>query len=161
MRSPTSYDAVCFDLFGTLVDADGAAFPGVREALAVLPPERWTIVTSCPERVARALVRQAGLTQPGALVTADDVERTKPAPDPYRLAVERFGLAPSRALAVEDSREGLAAARAAELDSIAVLRGRGSGFARDALFLAERFADIRWFVETNGSISFEIEPSGR
>ena len=36
-----------------------------------------------------------------ALVCAEDVQRTKPAPDPYLLAVRLLGV--TRALAVEDS----------------------------------------------------------
>ena len=46
--------------------------------------------------------------------------RAKPAPDIYLLACERLGVAPSEALALEDSVSGIAAAKAAGLTCIAV-----------------------------------------
>ena len=55
-----------------------------------------------------------------AIVTADDVERAKPAPDIYRLVCARLGVSPSEALALEDSASGVAAAKAAGLTCIAV-----------------------------------------
>jgi HAD superfamily hydrolase (TIGR01509 family) len=55
-----------------------------------------------------------------AIVGADDVARSKPAPDLYLAAVARLEVTASRAVAIEDSRWGLAAARAAGLRTIAV-----------------------------------------
>jgi HAD superfamily hydrolase (TIGR01509 family) len=55
-----------------------------------------------------------------AIVTAEDVERPKPAPDIYLLACSRLGVSPTDALALEDSAPGIAAAKAAGLTCIAV-----------------------------------------
>jgi beta-phosphoglucomutase len=55
-----------------------------------------------------------------AIVGADDVGRSKPAPDPYRLAVHRLDVNPADAVAVEDSRWGLESARAAGLRAIGI-----------------------------------------
>jgi HAD superfamily hydrolase (TIGR01509 family) len=55
-----------------------------------------------------------------AIVTADDVEHAKPAPDIYRLVCARLGVSPSEALALEDSASGVTAAKAAGLTCIAV-----------------------------------------
>jgi HAD superfamily hydrolase (TIGR01509 family) len=55
-----------------------------------------------------------------AIVGADDVTRSKPAPDLYLAALDRLDVLASRAVAIEDSRWGLAAARAAGLRTIAV-----------------------------------------
>ncbi|MCA1584110.1 MAG: HAD-IA family hydrolase [Acidobacteria bacterium] len=61
-----------------------------------------------------------------AIVGADHTERSKPAPDPYLEAFARLQIASSRALdrrctiAIEDSRWGLEAARAAGLRCVAV-----------------------------------------
>jgi HAD superfamily hydrolase (TIGR01509 family) len=54
------------------------------------------------------------------IVTSDDVEHPKPAPDIYLLACARLGVDPSDALALEDSPSGIAAAKAAGLTCIAV-----------------------------------------
>jgi HAD superfamily hydrolase (TIGR01509 family) len=55
-----------------------------------------------------------------AIVTADDVEHHKPAPDLYLLACERIGVAPSDAVAFEDSPAGVRSAFAAGLAVVAV-----------------------------------------
>lgn len=55
-----------------------------------------------------------------AIVTADDVERPKPAPDVYLQACERIGVAPHASVAIEDSTTGVAAARAAGLKVVAI-----------------------------------------
>ena len=54
------------------------------------------------------------------IVGADDVARSKPAPDLYLAAIARLDVPPGRAVAIEDSRWGLAAARAAGLRTIAI-----------------------------------------
>lgn len=56
----------------------------------------------------------------GAIVGADDVARAKPAPDLYLEAARRLGVDPTTAVAIEDSKWGLASARAAGLRTIAV-----------------------------------------
>jgi beta-phosphoglucomutase len=63
----------------------------------------------------------AGLrTAFAAIVGADDVANGKPAPDPYLKALDLLGIAPSRAIAIEDSRWGLESAHAAGMRTIAV-----------------------------------------
>jgi beta-phosphoglucomutase-like phosphatase (HAD superfamily) len=54
------------------------------------------------------------------VVGADDVTASKPAPDSYALAVEKLGVPPAAAVAIEDSHWGLVAARAAGLRTIGV-----------------------------------------
>lgn len=47
------------------------------------------------------------------VVTADDVEHGKPAPDMFLLAAERMGVAPAKCLVFEDGQPGIRAAEAA------------------------------------------------
>ena len=54
------------------------------------------------------------------IVTGDDVTRPKPAPDIYLEACRRLGVAPTGAVALEDSPTGVAAARAAAMTVIGV-----------------------------------------
>jgi HAD superfamily hydrolase (TIGR01509 family) len=55
-----------------------------------------------------------------AIRTREDVARTKPAPDLYLAAVKALGVAPQEAVAFEDSRNGIAAAKDAGLLCVAV-----------------------------------------
>lgn len=52
--------------------------------------------------------------------SSDDVERVKPDPALYRLAVEALGVQPHEAIAFEDSVNGLRAAKAAGLFGVAI-----------------------------------------
>jgi putative hydrolase of the HAD superfamily len=60
------------------------------------------------------------MTRFDVIASGQDVQRPKPAPDVYQLALERLELAPDEAIAVEDSRVGLTAAASAGLRCIAV-----------------------------------------
>ena len=105
-----------------LADTDGIVpLPGAVELLAALPAGTAAIATSCALDLARVRIAAAGLRAPEVLVTADMVERGKPAPDPYLLAAERLGVDPTRCLVVEDAPNGLRAARAAGCATLAVV----------------------------------------
>ncbi|MBN1857817.1 HAD family hydrolase [Candidatus Bipolaricaulota bacterium] len=54
------------------------------------------------------------------IATADDVERTKPAPDLYIRAMRELGVKPESAIAFEDSLHGVRAAKSAGLFVVAV-----------------------------------------
>ncbi|MFQ2299107.1 HAD-IA family hydrolase [Aeromonas dhakensis] len=86
------------------------ALAGARTLLASLPVERWALVTSASQRVARHRLRSAGLPLPALLVGAEDVEHGKPDPDPYLLAAERLGLAAADCLVFEDAPAGISSA---------------------------------------------------
>jgi sugar-phosphatase len=89
------------------------AMPGARELLPALPVDRWTICTSANSRLGRARLEGAGLPIPKHLVTGDDVERGKPAPDPYLLGASRLGFGASDCVVFEDAQAGALAAKAA------------------------------------------------
>jgi HAD superfamily hydrolase (TIGR01509 family) len=55
-----------------------------------------------------------------ATVSSEEVERGKPAPDVYLEAARRLGVAPQRAVAVEDSGAGISSATAAGMQVIAI-----------------------------------------
>lgn len=86
------------------------ALAGARTLLASLPVERWALVTSASQRVARHRLRSAGLPLPALLVGAEDVEYGKPDPEPYLLAAERLGLAAADCLVFEDAPAGISSA---------------------------------------------------
>jgi mannitol-1-/sugar-/sorbitol-6-phosphatase len=93
------------------------ALPG---AAAVLALPVVAIATSCVLELAHARLDAAGLRRPGVLVPADQVERGKPAPDPYLLAARRLGVDPADCLVLEDAPAGIAAGRAAGMTVWAV-----------------------------------------
>jgi sugar-phosphatase len=96
-----------------------AAFAGAAARVAALG-ERWAVVTSCSPAVATLRLRTAGLPLPAVFVTAADVSRGKPAPEPYLTAAARLGAAPGDCVVVEDSPTGIASGRAAGMAVVAV-----------------------------------------
>lgn len=90
----------------------GVAEPiaGARTLLAALAPDRWALVTSASQRVARHRLASAGLPLPKLLIGAEEVERGKPDPEPYLLAARQLGLAPADCLVFEDAPAGIRSA---------------------------------------------------
>jgi sugar-phosphatase len=102
-------------------DAAGVeAVPGAQALFASLPEDRRAVVTSGTPPIATARLRAGGFPLPRTLITADDIERGKPDPQPYLLAAHRLGVPPDRCLAVEDAPAGIASARAAGCQVLAV-----------------------------------------
>jgi HAD superfamily hydrolase (TIGR01509 family) len=79
------------------------------------------IASSSSRRWVRDLLRRVGREADFSVIACgDEVPHPKPAPDVYRLALDRLAVPPERAVAVEDSAHGVAAAQAAGLRCIAI-----------------------------------------
>jgi mannitol-1-/sugar-/sorbitol-6-phosphatase len=95
-------------------DKDGVAvLPGVLKLLASLPKDRWTVVTSATEPLARVRLALGGIPVPDQIVTADDVSEGKPHPAPYLAGAAVLGLRPEDCVVFEDAASGTKAGRAA------------------------------------------------
>jgi len=90
------------------------AMPGIRTLLSSLEIPYCVATSSSPLRV-RASLEIVGLTDlmEDRVFTASEVARGKPAPDLFLHAAARMGVTPDRCLVIEDSRNGIRAARAA------------------------------------------------
>lgn len=110
------YDEVARTVYGESV----SLLPGYESLEAALSEAgvSLALVSSSPVRWIDIVRERFGLDAFDAVVSADHVERGKPAPDVYELAIERLGIAPSEGVAVEDSRHGVRAATDAGLSAI-------------------------------------------
>jgi mannitol-1-/sugar-/sorbitol-6-phosphatase len=105
-----------------IADLDGVVLlPGAQELLNILPPERWTIATSCTRPLAEVRLRAAGLPIPKTMITSSDVKIGKPDPEPYLKAAAKLGFAASECIVVEDAPAGIRAGKAAGAGVIAFL----------------------------------------
>lgn len=103
-----------------LADTEGVtALPGAVDAVAAVG-ERGAIVTSASRALLTLRLEAAGFTPPEVLVTADDITRGKPDPEPYLTGARRSGADPTRCLVVEDAPAGLRSGRAAGAATVAV-----------------------------------------
>jgi mannitol-1-/sugar-/sorbitol-6-phosphatase len=128
-------------------DTDGiAVLPGAAAALAALQGGHSAIVTSCTRPLAAARIDATGLVAPALVVTASDVERGKPHPDPFLRAAQRLSVDPADCLVVEDAPGGLTAARAAGCATLAVTTTTPrQDLVADAV--VDTLADVRFRVE--------------
>ncbi|MEV0222708.1 HAD family hydrolase [Streptomyces sp. NPDC050704] len=93
--------------------------PGTQALLDSLPADRWAVVTSASRRLAEARLGEVGI-RPKTLITADDITRGKPDPEPFLLAARELGVDPARCVVFEDAPAGLQAGRAAGMTTVAL-----------------------------------------
>ena len=102
----------------------GALRPGVRRLIdeAEAAGVACAVVTTTSRPNIEALLAAAFGERArdifATLVVGEDVQRKKPDPEAYRIALERLRLPAAQCVAIEDSRNGLTAARAAGLATL-------------------------------------------
>ena len=127
-RLPVSPDEI-----RAIVAAKVDWFEQERSKGALLFPTAAAAIARLGERYALAIASGSlgeeiiSILQPAGLlpafeviVGADSVARSKPAADPYLAAVNKLGVPPAAAVAIEDSRWGLTSARTAGLRTIGI-----------------------------------------
>ncbi len=117
--------------------------PGVLELLAVLPRERWTVVTSATERLARVRLAAGGIPAPELLVTGNHVTRGKPDPEPFLAGAALLGVRPDACVVFEDSSSGVQAGRAAGCTVIATTYSHPVRVLEAAHYLVRDLRDVR------------------
>lgn len=134
--------------------AAGAVAPraGFRELVMALVRQNigWGVVTTTSRGNWEALwtysLAPLGLPAPEVIVCGEDVAAKKPDPEAYLLAIKRLGMTASDCCAIEDSRNGLLAARAAGLD-VAIVRSEF--FADESFDEAALVVDELYSLEKN------------
>ncbi len=101
------------EVYERIIDTLPGLIDGVPETLERLKRAgvRCAVASSSPLFYVRGLLEHYGVAAYfDTLVTADDVVNKKPAPDCYRLVLERVSVPAAEAVALEDSAAGLRAA---------------------------------------------------
>ena len=130
--------------------------PGARELLGALGSQEWAIVTSGSRKVALTRMRVGGIPTPGVFVTANDVQRGKPAPDSYLSAASRLGVASNNCVVIEDTSVGVAAGKAAGMQVIALLGTEKRDALGDADIIAATLADITVERQVHGGLIITV-----
>ena len=89
--------------------AETVSLKGAIELTNSLALGTWTIVTSANPNLARARLAAAGIPIPKELVTAWDVTKGKPDPEPYLKGAENLGYDISDCVVFEDAAAGIQA----------------------------------------------------
>jgi sugar-phosphatase len=135
-----------------VADTDGIkVLPGAAEALAELAPAgRCAVVTSCGARLAAARFGAVDLPAPSRTVTADDVTRGKPDPEPYLLGAELLGVDVRRCLVVEDAASGVVSGRAAGAATLGLRTTHPDGPGEPADLVVADLSAVRFEVADGG-----------
>jgi beta-phosphoglucomutase len=97
--------------------------PHLSEFLTQLKTENLAIglVTGTPRSEVEYILQRAELAAYfDVIVAGDDLEASKPEPDPYLLAVKNLNLQPSECLAIEDNPVGIEAAKRAKIQVVGI-----------------------------------------
>jgi HAD superfamily hydrolase (TIGR01509 family) len=107
-------------VFRERMAVDPPFVPGLAEFFRELAQSyKLGVVSSSAQAEIEPLLEAAGIRRYlGTMVCGEDVERHKPAPDPYRLAARQLGI--KRALVIEDSAPGMESARAAGFEAVQI-----------------------------------------
>ncbi len=101
--------------------------PGISRIISEADDAGWSlaVASTSAEPSVRAILEQAAgpRSERFEVLAGDVVERKKPAPDIYLLALGRLGTAPEETLVIEDSRNGLLAAVGAGLRCVVTVNG--------------------------------------
>lgn len=87
--------------------------PGALDLLDGLPPDRWTIVTSCTRKLAEVRMKAAGLPLPEKFISSNDITNGKPHPEPYLKGAAVLGFPATACVVLEDVPAGVKAAKGA------------------------------------------------
>lgn len=139
--------------------------PGVEEIMnnlragAKFPKPVWAICTSATRKYATAALSAAGIEVPDAFVVAEDVEKGKPAPDPYLLGAKRCGVDPARCLVVEDAPAGVRSGNAAGCQTLALLtsHSRAQVEAASPTFIVKDLSSVTMKIAENGGVDVTIK----
>lgn len=120
---------------------DVVALPGVLDAVDDLAGAPVAVVTSATRGLAHVRLAAAGIAV-DEVVTIDDVQRGKPAPDPFVEGARRLGVDPADCLVCEDAPSGIVAARAAGCSVLAVTTTSTPDELGDADLVVSSLADV-------------------
>ncbi len=139
---PDELAATVIDQMAARYDTRLPLLPGAVEVVERLG-RRWPLglASSSPRRLIDTVLESAGLTQRFQVsVSTEEVGAGKPSPAVYRTVVQRLGVDPQRAIAIEDSSNGLRSAATAGLTVLAVPHAAFPP-SEDALALADVVVD--------------------
>lgn len=96
--------------------------PGARELLTELRAHRvpTALVSASHRSIVDQMLLSLGAENFDVTIAGDELQRTKPHPDPYLTAARRLGADPARCAVVEDTVTGVASAEAAGCQVVAV-----------------------------------------
>jgi mannitol-1-/sugar-/sorbitol-6-phosphatase len=138
-------------------DQEGVVvMPGAAELLESIPGNRWCVVTSGTRYLATCRLKHANLPIPRVMVSADDVSKGKPDPEPYLTGARLLGMNSSDCLVIEDAPAGIQAAHAGKMIVMAITSTYPAS-ALEADVVIQRLAQIKVSGQGSPSLTVNVE----
>jgi len=140
-------------------DHEGVSvMPGAAELLKAIPEGRWCVVTSGTRYLATARLQLGNLPTPQVLVSADDVSKGKPHPEPYLMGAKLLGVNPTECLVIEDAPAGIRAAHAGGMKAIGITSTYRAAELQEADAVVQKLGQIKVGELRGGSgLAIEVE----
>jgi beta-phosphoglucomutase len=136
-----------YEIYLDLVPTQLEAFPGVNSLVQTCRQAGLLLaVASGTDQIkVKASLQKIGLPEEAwdAVVSGNDVKQNKPAPDIFLSAARKLGVTPVDCVVVEDSVNGIRAAKAAGMRCVAVAHTFPADRLQDADVIRDRLADVK------------------
>ena len=135
-----------YEIYLDLVPTQLEAFPGVHALVKTCRQAglRMAVASGTDRIKAIASLQKIGLPEDvwDTVVTGEQVQRNKPAPDIFLITAQKLGIAPAACVVLEDSVNGVQAARAAGMRCVAVAHTFPADRLQEADVLREKISDV-------------------
>lgn len=136
-----------YEIYLDLVPTQLKAFRGVHTLIQTCRRAGLLLaVASGTDQIkVRANLEKIGLPEPSwnAVVTGNDVKNNKPAPDIFLSAAQKIGVEPGTCVVIEDSVNGIRAAKAAGMRCVAVAQTFPAERLQEADIVRDKVADVQ------------------
>lgn len=135
-----------YEIYLDLAPSQLEAFPGVLDLVHTCRQAGLLVAVASGTGKIKimASLQKIGLPEASwdTLVTGDDVKNNKPAPDVFLTAARKLGVAPADCVVIEDSVNGIRAAKAAGMRCVAVAQTFPTARLQEADVLRDNVANV-------------------
>lgn len=135
-----------YEIYFDLVPSQLESFPGVHELISACRQANLRMaVASSADRI-KVVANLQKIELPvqtwDVVVTGENVQYKKPAPDIFLFAAQRLGVTPAECVVVEDAVNGIQAAKAAGMRCVAVAQTFPAALLHEADLVRDTIADV-------------------
>ena len=136
-----------YEIYIDLVPAHLQAFPGAQDLVHACRKAGYLVAVASSADAIKVAANLKKIELPmefwDAVATGEDAKNKKPAPDIFLSAAKKLSVNPEECVVVEDAVNGLQAAQAAGMRTIAVAQTFPAGRLQEANLVREKISDIR------------------
>ncbi len=131
-----------------LFPANKKTYPGVIELIKSLKDKyKLAVCSGSVQREVEMILKEFDIFDCfKVVISAENVTRSKPDPEPYLLAAQRLGVLAEECVAIEDSPSGIAAAKAAGMKCIAITTTHEPSSLQSADSIVDDFKDVKKII---------------